>query len=183
MPNKILIVDDEPFNLDLLEQELTELGYAIERASNGAEALQLVDKNSPDLVLLDYQMPDMNGIEVLRAIRQDNGDLPVVIITAHGSIERAVEAVKARADDFITKPFDPEHLALVVKKCLERAQLKSDVEFFAQELGGRSRLIPGNSAGDAANRRGGEKGRHQQIHRSAARRKRHRQGTLRQINA
>ena len=92
MPNKILIVDDEPFNLDLLEQELTELGYAIERASNGAEALQLVDKNSPDLVLLDYQMPDMNGIEVLRAIRQDNGDLPVVIITAHGSIERAVEA-------------------------------------------------------------------------------------------
>ena len=115
MPNKILIVDDEPFNLDLLEQELTELGYAIERASNGAEALQLVDKNSPDLVLLDYQMPDMNGIEVLRAIRQDNGDLPVVIITAHGSIERAVEAVKARADDFITKPFDPEHLALVEK--------------------------------------------------------------------
>ena len=145
MPNKILIVDDDPFNLDLLEQELTDLGYAIERASNGAEALQLVDKNSPDLVLLDYQMPDMNGIEVLRAIRQDNGDLPVVIITAHGSIERAVEAVKARADDFITKPFDPEHLALVVKKCLERAQLKSDVEFFAQELGGRSRLIPGNS--------------------------------------
>jgi two-component system response regulator AtoC len=59
--------------------------------------------------------------------------LPVVIVTAHGSIERAVEAIKAGADDFITKPFDPEHLALVVQKCFERTQLKSSVEFFAQQ--------------------------------------------------
>jgi DNA-binding NtrC family response regulator len=145
MPDKILIVDDEPFNLDLLEQELLDLGYGVERASNGAEALKRIDKNIPDLVLLDYQMPDMNGIEVLRAMRRDNSELPVVIITAHGSIERAVEAVKAGADDFVSKPFDPEHLALVVKKCLERSQLKSDVEFFAHESGGRSRLIPGTS--------------------------------------
>ncbi len=145
MSGTILIVDDEPFNLDLLEQELTDLGHATERATNGSEALRQVEKTTPALVLLDYQMPDMNGIEVLRAIRKDNQDLPVVIITAHGSIERAVEAIKAGADDFITKPFDPEHLALVVRKSLERAQLKSDVEFFAQELGGRHRLISGNS--------------------------------------
>jgi DNA-binding NtrC family response regulator len=104
-----------------------------------------VDKINPDLILLDYQMPDMNGIEVLRAIRQVNKDLPVVIITAYGTIERAVEAVKAGADDFITKPFDPEHLALVVRKCLERAQLKSDVAFLAEELGGRNQLVCGNS--------------------------------------
>jgi DNA-binding NtrC family response regulator len=122
-----------------------DVGYVVDRASNGAQALERIDKKSPDLVLLDYQMPDMNGIEVLRAIRRDDSELPVVIITAHGSIERAVEAVKAGADDFITKPFDPEYLALVVKKCLERAQLRSDVEFFAQESGGRSRLIPGKS--------------------------------------
>jgi DNA-binding NtrC family response regulator len=146
MTSTILIVDDEPFNLDLLEQELTELGYAIKRASNGAQALELIEKTRPDLVLLDYQMPGMNGIEVLRAIRQSDIDLPVVIITAHGSIERAVEAIKAGADDFITKPFDPDHLALVVKKGLERAELKSDLKFFAQELGGSSRLIPGKSA-------------------------------------
>ena len=90
-------------------------------------------------------MPGMNGIEVLHAIRKTHKDLPVVIVTAHGSIELAVEAIKAGADDFITKPFDPEHLALVVKKNLERAKLRSDVEFFAEELGGRHRLIAGNS--------------------------------------
>jgi DNA-binding NtrC family response regulator len=69
----------------------------------------------------------------------------VVIITAHGSIELAVEAVKAGADDFITKPFDPEHLALVVQRCLARAQLQANVEFLAQELGGRNRMIAGES--------------------------------------
>ena len=145
MPSKILIVDDEPFNLDLLEQELSDLGYATERADDGAQALLKVDQIGPDLVLLDYRMPDMNGIEVLHAIRKTYKDLPVVIVTAHGNIELAVEAIKAGADDFITKPFDPEHLALVVKKCLARAELKSDVEFLAQELGGRHRLIAGNS--------------------------------------
>src|SRR5688500_14371624 len=111
MPSRILIVDDEPFNLALLEQELTVLGSAIACASDGAEALRRIERAGPDLVLLDYQMPVMNGVEVLRAIRQNDNDLPVVIITAHGSIERAVEAIKAGADDFVTKPFDPDHLA------------------------------------------------------------------------
>ena len=144
MSSKILIVDDEPFNLDVLEQELTDLGYAVERASEGAQAFSEIDKLAPELVLLDYLMPGMNGIEVLHAIRKTHKDLPVVIVTAHGSIELAVEAIKAGADDFITKPFDPEHLALVVKKNLERAKLRSDVEFFAEEIGGRHRLIAGN---------------------------------------
>ena len=145
MAGKILIVDDEPFNLDLLEQELSDLGYAVERAGDGAQALLQVDKIDPELVLLDYRMPDMNGIEVLHAIRKKKPALPVAIITAHGSIELAVEAIKAGADDFITKPFDPEHLALVVERNLERSRLRSDVEFLAAELGGRHRLIAGAS--------------------------------------
>jgi DNA-binding NtrC family response regulator len=145
MAGKILIVDDEPFNLDLLEQELTDLGYSTERAGDGAQALSKIDNANPDLVLLDYRMPDMNGIEVLQAVRRSHKELPVVIITAHGSIELAVEAVKAGADDFITKPFDPEHLALVVQRCLARAQLQANVEFLAQELGGRNRMIAGES--------------------------------------
>jgi DNA-binding NtrC family response regulator len=145
MPNRILIVDDEPLNLDLLDQELADIGHVTERAIDGSEALAKLDRVNPDLVLLDYQMPGMNGIEVLKEIRKRDENLPVVIITAYGTIERAVEAVKAGADDFVTKPFDPEHLALVVKKALERAQLKSEVEFLAQELGGRYRLVSGKN--------------------------------------
>jgi DNA-binding NtrC family response regulator len=145
MPNKILIVDDEPFNLDLLEQELADLGYSSERAGDGAQALEKIDKLNPDLVLLDYRMPEMNGIDVLREIRQRKKDLPVIMITAYGTIDVAVEAVKAGADDFVTKPFDSEHLAVVVKKALQRSELKQDVEFFADELGGRNQLVAGNS--------------------------------------
>jgi DNA-binding NtrC family response regulator len=131
--------------LDLLEQELSDLGYAVVRAETGAAALTEIDKIAPDLVLLDYLMPGMNGIEVLQTIRKTQNDLPIVMITAYGTIDLAVEAIKAGADDFITKPFDPEHLALVVRKNLERAKLRSDVQFYAEELGGRHRLVSGNS--------------------------------------
>jgi DNA-binding NtrC family response regulator len=145
MPGKILIVDDEPFNLDLLEQELADLGYSSERAANGKQALEKIARLEPALVLLDYRMPEMNGIDVLREIRQRQPDLPVVMITAYGTIDIAVQAVKAGADDFVTKPFDPDHLAVVVKKALERTQLKQDIEFFADELGGHHRLVAGKS--------------------------------------
>jgi DNA-binding NtrC family response regulator len=145
MPQTILLVDDEPLNLDLLEQELTELGYAIEKADSGRTALDKLAGVSPDLVLLDYQMPGMNGVQVLTEIKKRQAGLPVIMITAYGTIERAVEAIKSGADDFVTKPFDPDHLALVVKKALEQARLKSEVELLAQELAGRYRLVAGKS--------------------------------------
>lgn len=146
MLNKILLVDDDPLNLDLLEQELEDLGYTTARASSGPEALTKIDTAYPNLVLLDYQMPGMNGIEVLREIRATAPDLPVVIVTAFGTIERAVDAMKAGANDFITKPFDSDHLALVVKRALERLQLKSEMELLSRELGGRYQLVAGQSA-------------------------------------
>jgi two-component system, NtrC family, response regulator AtoC len=145
MSRRILIVDDEPLNLDLLSQELADLGHVTENAASGADALKKMRGFDPELIFLDYQMPGMNGIEVLREIRKQDKNLPVIIITAYGTIERAVEAIKTGADDFITKPFDPEHLAVVVKKALERAELRSEVEFLARELGGRYRLIAGEN--------------------------------------
>jgi DNA-binding NtrC family response regulator len=146
MPHTILLVDDEPLNLDLLEQELGELGYAIAKAESGRAALDKLVAVSPDLILLDYQMPGMNGIEVLSEIKKKQLGLPVIMITAYGTIERAVEAIKAGADDFVTKPFDPDHLALVVKKALEQARLKSEVELLSREIAGRYRLVTGKSA-------------------------------------
>jgi DNA-binding NtrC family response regulator len=145
MAQNILIVDDEPLNLDLLEQELADLGYAVETADGGKAALEKLAAKPADLVLLDYQMPGMNGIETLSHIKRKDPGLPVIMITAYGTIERAVEAIKSGADDFVTKPFDPDHLAVVVNKALERARLKIEVELLARELAGRYQLIAGKS--------------------------------------
>ncbi|HEY2988508.1 MAG TPA: sigma-54 dependent transcriptional regulator, partial [Candidatus Binatia bacterium] len=146
MPEKILIVDDEPFNLDLLEQELTDRGYSIQRADSGARALGEFESFHPDLILLDYQMPDMNGVEVLKELRGRGHETPVVLITAYGTIERAVQAMKEGAYDFIPKPFEPDHLALVVQKALEREKLKREVEILSEEVGERYHLVAGKSA-------------------------------------
>ena len=145
MSNKILIVDDEPFNLDLLEQELTDLGYTIERANNGSEALKKAESFRPELILLDYMMPDMNGLEVLKELRRRENHVPVVIVTAHGTVERAVQAMKEGAYDFVPKPFEPDHLALTVQKVLERERLKRGIEVLSEEVGYRYRLVVGKS--------------------------------------
>jgi DNA-binding NtrC family response regulator len=145
MSRTILIVDDEPLNLDLLEQELSDLGYAVEKADSGLGALEKLAAKAADLVLIDYQMPGMNGIEALNEIKKKDAALPVIIITAYGTIERAVEAIKSGADDFVTKPFDPDHLAVVVKKALERARLRTEVELLSEEVAGRYHLIAGKS--------------------------------------
>jgi DNA-binding NtrC family response regulator len=145
MTDKILVVDDEPFNLDLLEQELTDRGYVVERARDGAEALRKTEALRPDLVLLDYMMPGMNGLDVLRGLREAESDVPVVVMTAHGSIEVAVEAMKLGAHDFVVKPFEPEHIALTLQKALEHGRLKRGVAVFAEESDDRYRLVMGKS--------------------------------------
>lgn len=145
MPNTVLVVDDEPFNLDLLEQELSDRGYAVVRAAGGAEALEKVTTHSPQLVILDYLMPDMDGIEVLRRLRRDSVDVPVIMVTAHGTIEKAVEAMKHGASDFITKPFDADHMAFTVAKALHGEKLGRKVEILSQEADERYSLITGDS--------------------------------------
>src|SRR4029453_3282595 len=97
MTDKILIVDDELFNLDLLEQDLTDRGFAVERARHGAGALQKNEAFRPGLVLLDYMMPGLSGLDVLREIRASESDVPVVMMTAHGSIEAGAQASKRGA--------------------------------------------------------------------------------------
>jgi DNA-binding NtrC family response regulator len=146
MPDKILIVDDEPFNLDLLEQELTDRGYVVELARSGAEALQQAETLAPDVVLLDYMMPGMNGLDVLRAMRESETDVPIVMMTAHGSIEVAVEAMKLGAHDFVLKPFEPNHIVLTIQKALDHRRLRREVAVFTEEAGERYRLVTGTSA-------------------------------------
>jgi DNA-binding NtrC family response regulator len=145
MGHRILLVDDEPFNLDLLEQELGDQGHSITTCASGEDALEKIPEFQPDLILLDFMMPGMNGLEVLKEIRRKGLETPVVIITAHGTIERAVETMKEGAEDFLTKPFDPDHLAIVVEKALERTRLREEVAILSEQLGARFKMVQGKS--------------------------------------
>jgi CheY-like chemotaxis protein len=110
--SKILIVDDEPFNVDLLEQQLEELGYETVSAANGREALDKVASEAPDLILLDVMMPVMDGFTVCRMLKENEETrlIPIVIMTALGAVEDRVRGIEAGADDFLTKPVDEREL-------------------------------------------------------------------------
>jgi len=125
MPNKILIVDDEPFNLDLLEQELMEYNYVLERATDGVDALAKANSFAPDIILLDYMMPKMNGLEVVKALRQSerHKSVPVILLTAKASQEDKVAGLDAGADDYVTKPFDSFELLARVRAMLRIKEL------------------------------------------------------------
>jgi len=162
MAGKILIVDDDPTNIDIVVQELTDRGYAIETATDGWGALKKAEASRPDLILLDYMMPHMNGLEVLRELRKRGDDTPVVMITAYGTVERAVEVIKEGAYDFVTRPFKLVHVLFVVKKALEQVRLRREVEILSEEVAQRYRLIVGespkmNACADLAKKAAGSK--------------------------
>lgn len=136
MPNKILIVDDEPFNLDLLEQELEDQGYVIERANDGVEALEKVPSFLPDVILLDYMMPRMNGLEALKRLRQDekHKSIPVILLTAKATQEDKVRGLDAGADDYVIKPFDSFELLARVRAMMRIKQMHDMLEEWNQSL-------------------------------------------------
>jgi DNA-binding NtrC family response regulator len=141
----ILVADDDPDIRDILQDTLRSLGARVLTASDGRDCLERIENEGPDLLLLDIEMPIKNGLDVLKELRRRRYDTTVIMITAYGTIDRAVEAMKEGAFDFITKPFDLEHIAVVVEKALEREKLKRGLERFAQEAGERYRLVGGES--------------------------------------
>ena len=143
---RILIVDDDATSRRLLEVRLRSLRYEVTMTANGQEALTAIKSEVPVLMLLDLQMPLMGGMELLRTVRQSGIDLPIIVITAHGSIEVAVEAMKEGAYDFITKPLDSKHLEIVIRKALEREELRREIEVLTEEAGRRYQLVVGKSA-------------------------------------
>src|SRR5439155_9113104 len=147
MPN-ILIVDDEQSYRQLLSLVFEGNGNNIRTAMNGRHALEELAAEPADVVVSDVKMPDMDGIEMLRAVRETQPDLGVVLMTAFASVETAREAFKLGADDFIQKPFDVEELKLIVKKTLEKQALIDENRAFkrAQRERGSIKNIVGTSA-------------------------------------
>jgi two-component system NtrC family response regulator len=126
-PTSILVVDDDESLRRVTQLQLEEAGYPVLTASNGTEALRLIDEEIPALVITDLKMPSLSGLELLRKIRDTYPEITVVLITAFGSVQTAVEAMKAGAYDYITKPIDYEELVLLVNRAIERHQLVEEV--------------------------------------------------------
>ncbi len=122
----ILVVDDEPAIRDSLETLLSEANYRVTLAKNGSEGLKKIGKNIFDLVLLDVMMPDKNGLEVLEEIHHSSPETVVIMITAFGTIENAVKAIKSGALDYVTKPWDNEKLLIDIHNGIEHQKLQHE---------------------------------------------------------
>lgn len=134
MPStKILVIDDEKLVCWTLEDVLGREGYEVISAESGEAGLKLIEEESPDLVLLDLRLPRMDGMEVLDRIKEIEPEALVIILTAHGTVESAVEAMKKGAYDYINKPFDLGETKLTLKKALETLQLKKEVAHLRRE--------------------------------------------------
>jgi len=144
----ILIVDDEQSYRQLLSLVFEGDGHKIRTAMNGRQAIDALAEGPADIIISDVKMPDMDGIEMLRAVRETQPDLGVVLMTAFASVETAREAFKLGADDFIQKPFDVEELKLIVKKTLEKQELIVENRAFkrAQRDRGSVKNIVGSSS-------------------------------------
>jgi len=143
---KILVVDDDDQIRQLLRDRLIANDYLVHEASNGPQALEFAQKESPDLILLDLKMPGLDGLSVLKQLKEFNPSITVIILTAFGTVDKAVEAMKQGAFDFIPKPCNPDHILLVVRRALERQKLESKNRFLRNQLEERFKFIYGESS-------------------------------------
>jgi DNA-binding NtrC family response regulator len=124
---RILVVDDEQLIRWSIEQNLKKQGYDVTTAENGEDALKLVREEPPDLILLDIQMPGISGLEVLEKVKEIDEDIVVIMVTAQGGLETAVNAMRLGAYDYINKPFNFDEMAIVIRKALETSYLRREV--------------------------------------------------------
>lgn len=130
----ILIIDDEEAQLNSLKSFLARRNYEVFTATNGKQGFEIIQKQVIDLVLTDYRMPDWNGLAVLRKIKEFNPQIDVVVITAFGNIEDAVEIMKAGAYDYLSKPIDLDELENLIKRVKEKRQLAAENQSLKEQL-------------------------------------------------
>ena len=132
--NNILVIDDEAAQRDVLTGYLKKKGYKIFSASSGQEGIEITKNNPVDIILSDFKMPDLNGIEVLELIKEINPEISFVIVTAYGTVENAVKAMRLGAFDYISKPVDLDELDLMIDRIIEHKNLKSENQLLKSQL-------------------------------------------------
>jgi len=123
---KILIIDDEDFILQLSKDILTKSRYEVKTTSDGREAIRFLEKDRFDLILTDIKMPNINGLDIIRHVRVNNKEIPIIVITGHGTLDIAIDSLRLGAQGFILKPFTPEELRSAVAEALEKTRLLSE---------------------------------------------------------
>ncbi len=131
---RVLVVDDEASARSGLEKLLRQSGYVVDTAKDGKEALTLVAENSPEVVLTDLKMPEMDGMTLLAKLRESDRDLPVIVATAFGDVTSAVAAMRAGASDYLTKPIDIDALLVAIERARERRALRIEAENLRRQL-------------------------------------------------
>ncbi len=137
MADTILVIEDKESMLDMLKQTLEAEGYFVVAARDGAEGIKKLANERVGLVLTDIKLPKKDGFEVLKAAKDEHPLLPVIVMTAFGTIETAVKAVKQGAYDFLTKPFDTDHLLLLIKRALDASRLATENILLREEFADR----------------------------------------------
>lgn len=127
MSGRVLVVDDDDNLRRVLQVQLQQAGHTVSTAANGAQALEILNRAHQDLVITDLRMSGMSGVELLKKVRADYPGTPVILITAFGAIDTAVEAIRLGAFDYITKPVNPDALRMIVERVLEHAELQEEV--------------------------------------------------------
>jgi DNA-binding NtrC family response regulator len=130
--DKVLIVDDEDLIRWSLRQKITNWGYQVAEAPDGKSAIEALEKEEPDLILLDIRLPDMNGLDVLRAVKEKEPRVVVIMMTAYGVLEDAVTALRLGAYDFVAKPLNFDELSVTVSNALEAVKLRQEVRHFRE---------------------------------------------------
>ncbi len=130
----ILIIDDEETQRNILKGYLEKKGYKIYSASSGTEGIELIRRNMIDIVLSDYKMPDKTGLEVLETVKEINPEISFVILTAYGTIENAVKAMRLGAFDYISKPVDLDELDMLLERIIENKNLRSEILLLKNQL-------------------------------------------------
>src|ERR1700675_3591321 len=139
-PSRVMVVDDDAETLALLREVVAKEGYEVEGAEDAETALRRLGEWQPELVITDIHMPGMDGLALLAALREKEPDLPVVLLTAYGSLKTAVDAIKAGAFDYLSKPFVVDDIRLVVRRALEHKKLVRENRSLRGQLRERYRI-------------------------------------------